>query len=111
VGPAGDGLAFVTLTIDQNGPLVLPPGPTSVMYLARTDQIQRGQRLQLVLPAAADAKNRFVTVRRVDEGAQVIVKTNGDPLDGAAEIRLDKRGEYVTFVTDGAKWFVFSNGK
>ena len=110
-GAKGASLAFVTLTIDQNGPLVLPPGPTSVMYLARTEQLPRGQLLELVLPAAADAKSRFVTVRRVDEGADVIVRTNGEPLDGATEIRLGKRGEYVTFVTDGAKWLVFSNGK
>jgi hypothetical protein len=120
-GATGPGLSFVTLTIDNDGPLTLPPGPTSVMYLARMDTRPRGnQRMQLTLPAAADSKSRFITVRRVDSGGRVIVRTNGEELEGAAEIRepansnavrLESRYEYITFVSDGVKWFVFAQGK
>jgi hypothetical protein len=121
-GPAGAGLAFVTLTIDEDGPLTLPTGAPSVMYLARMEQGRGRQRLELTLPAASASQNRFITVRRVDARGVVIVRTAGEPLEGAAEIReprnsnsnavrLESRYEYVTFVTDGAKWYVFAQGK
>jgi hypothetical protein len=120
-GPAGDGLSFVTLTVDNDGQLALPPGPSSVMYLARMENRPRGNsRLTLTLPGASASKNRFITVRRVDAGGRVIVKTNGEQLEGAEEIRepansnavrLESRYEYITFVSDGVKWFVFAQGK
>ena len=118
-GPTGAGLGFVTLTVDGDATLTLPTGSASVMYLARTEGRRGGGvRMQLVLPAAADATNRFITVRRVDEGGRVVVRTNGEVLEGAPIVRgtanaisLEDRYEYVTFVTDGVKWVVFAQGK
>jgi len=110
------------LTIDDDGLLTLPTGAESVMYLARMEQ-RRGRdarRLELRLPPAAGAANRFVTVRKVDNGGTVIVRTGGEPLEGAEEMRvprnsnavqLQSRYEYITFVTDGDKWFVFAQGR
>jgi hypothetical protein len=120
-GATGAGLSFVTLTVDDDATLTLPTGSSSVMYLARMERGRRGnQRMTLTLPDAASSTNRFITVRKVDENGQVIVRTNGEPLEGAAEIRvprdsnavrLESRYDYITFVTDGAKWYVFAQGK
>ena len=114
-GPTGNGLAFVVLNADDDGPLTLPPGTVSVMYLARTEQTggkRKDQlRIELTLPTSASAVSRFLTVRHVDQRGTVIIRTAGEPLEGATEVRLDTRNEYVTFVTDGTKWFVFAQGK
>lgn len=121
-GAAGRGLGFVMVEVDEDRALTLPPGSQSVTYLARLEG-RRGRdarQLDLTLPAAAGASNRFLTIRKVDNGGSVVVRTNGEQLEGAEEIRwprnsnavrLQSRYEYITFITDGAKWYVFAQGK
>jgi len=124
MGAAGpNAVSFTVVTVDDDGPLTLPTGVESTIYLARMEQQGRrrdGNRLELTLPAAASSLNRFITVRRVDARGVVIVSTAGEPLEGAGTlrepgnanaVRLADRYDYVTFFTDGTKWFVFAQGR
>ena len=121
-GPASPGLSFVMVAVDADGSLTLPAGSQSVTYLARVEagRGRDARRLDLTLPPTTGAANRFVTVRKVDNGGAVVVRTNGEALEGAEQlrmsgvsnaVRLESRYEYITFVTDGTKWFVFAQGK
>ena len=105
------------LNVSTSGPLGLPMGPESVMYLVAGD----ARRVDLTLPAAGAARSRFITVRRIDDRGRVIVHTAGELMEGGKEIRdksgdsnaiaLETRWDWVTFVTDGSRWYVFANGK
>jgi hypothetical protein len=119
VGPLGLGLTFVNVPVSASGPLVLPAGNASAIFLVRVPQ---GNRLDLTLPAAASGQSRLVTIRRLDGRGRVLVKAApGEHLEGGREIHeghsqdsdtlaLDGRWDYVTLVSDGTTWFVFAEG-
>jgi len=91
-------ISFVTLSVSADGPLTFPTGAQSVIYLV-------SGRLTLTLPAPSTAIGRFVTVRRLDSGGRVSISGAG------ASFALGNQGEWVTFVTDGATWSIFGNGR
>lgn len=110
-GPIGLGLSFVNVAVSASGPLVLPPGNASVMFTVR---VTPATALDLRLPAAAQSLARFVTIRRLDTRGRVIVRpAAGDHIEGKDPdaITLENRSDYVTLVSDGQAWFVFSEGR
>ncbi|MGE0043055.1 MAG: hypothetical protein AB7H88_15475 [Vicinamibacterales bacterium] len=126
-GPVGLGLGFVTEAVSESGALTLPGGNTSVIYMV-TVPSGRGRgssQVSLVLPPAADAISRFVSVRRLDDRGRVIVTTQpGEHIEGWKELgddhgrhgdsdalALNGRWDYVTLVSDGVTWFVFGQGR
>jgi len=44
--------------------------------------VTSGNGLTLTLPSAASATSRFLTVRRLDSRGRVLVRTNGQALEG-----------------------------
>jgi hypothetical protein len=111
-GPMGLGLSFVILRINATQMLPLPPNNASAMYLVNTPDVRtrRPRSITLTLPSAASATNRFLSIRRVDtDGVVRIQTTTGGGIQGLAA--LQDRWDYVTLVTDGSEWFVFSQGR
>jgi hypothetical protein len=104
-GPTGSNASFnfVTLNVNTDSTLTFPTGASSVIYLASP---AGGQRLNLTLPSPSTAISRFLTVRRLDGRVTI---SGGAALDGG-DVVLSTKGAWVTFVTDGTTWFVFSTG-
>jgi hypothetical protein len=107
-GPIGLGLGFVISRVEFSQQVTLPPGNASVLYLVSTPA--RQTQVVMQLPDAATATNRFLTFRRVGgNGLARVVSATGASIEGLD--RLDKPGEYVTLVTDGAEWYVFAQSR
>ena len=110
-------ISFVTVNVSTNGTLAMPAGSNSIVYLASVP----GPHVTLVLPNPSLARGRFLSVRRIDNGGRLLVSGGGANIEGGREIRggssdsnmiaLTERWQWVTFVTDGATWFVFGNGR
>jgi hypothetical protein len=106
VGPQGFGLGFFLQTITQSQTLTLPPGTVSVVVIVTTDR----HDIDVTLPPAASAANRFVTLRRVNSSHTVTIKpVAGEQIVGAnrSVLTLEDRFETLTLVSDGQKWVVF----
>ena len=103
-------MTFTTVEVSASGPLTLPAGNASVLFLTR---VARGRRLDLTLPPAADGTSRLVAIKRIDSAGRVMIHAAaGELLDRrSAPIDLDDRGDYVTLVSDGTAWFVFASGR
>ena len=106
----GLGLIFTTINVSASGPLTLPAGNASALFLAR---VARNRRLDLTRPPAADGSSRMVTIKRLDSSGRVIIHAaSGEQLDQRnGPIDLDDRGDFVTFVSDGTAWYVFASGR
>jgi len=112
-GPAGQtglGLSFVVSRVSTSGPLVLAPNNASMIYLVTSAQRERGE-LTLVLPAAASATSRVLTIRRVDDGGRVLVVAMGNETleAGKGPVVLNDRSDYVTVASDGFNWYVIAS--
>ncbi len=106
IGGIGDGLLFVTQTLDRSGPIVLPPGNASIVVLVSTSE----RDVSLELPPAAAATGRFVRVRRLDSDRRAfVVPRAGEELLGGTDRRLTltNRFEAATLVSDGTRWIVY----
>jgi hypothetical protein len=64
----------------------------------------------MLLPAAASAPNRLITIRRVDNAKKVSVQARpGESIDGDTDpIVMKNKGDYVTLVSDGVAWAVIA---
>ena len=105
------------MNVSVSGTLTLPRGNASVVYLVHA---RHGQALDLVLPAAATAVARLVTVRNLEARGRVIVRAaSGDSITAltGADARgmrhqdivvLEGRFDYVTLATDGRRWLILA---
>jgi len=111
----GAGLLFKSQQVSASGALTLGPNNASMIYLVQVPA--PALNLTLTLPPAATATSRFLVIRRLDARGTVFVKASGnETLEGRGRDPRDPlpllgRSDYVTVVSDGAGWFVFSDGQ
>jgi hypothetical protein len=105
-------LSFVFRSIVTGDPLEMPAGNASVLFLV-TVAPKHGSG-HVMLPHAAAATSRMLIIRRLDSRALVVVRAPaGETLVGAGrngEVRLERRFDQVTVVSDGTGWAVLDAG-
>jgi hypothetical protein len=68
--------------------------------------------ITIELPNAADAVGASVTVKKVDDTANIVTITEGggDGPDGAS-LQLGGRDDYAVMLSNGAEWFITSSNR
>jgi hypothetical protein len=71
-----------------------------------------GGAITVELPEASDAVGVEMTVKKTDDGANVVTITedSGDGPDGSS-VYLGGRGDYATMLSNGAAWFITSSNR
>lgn len=114
-GPAGSGgIGFVRVEVATSGPLALPAGDESPVYMVTNPAGPAGRLLTLTLPPVADSTRRIITIRRANSRGRVVIgSANNEPLEGWRDQRLalQDRWDYFTLASDGATWFVIAHGR
>ena len=69
-------------------------------------------KITITLPPAVNHKNRIYTIKKIDSSSSaVIIDANStEKIDGETTVKLGLQFDYVTIVSDAAKWHIIGGG-
>jgi len=94
----------VGTTISSSGSVSVGAG---TFYLVTTV----GGNVTVGLPAAATCTNMVLSFKKLTAGSDMILDPNGsETIDGAATKSFSDQYSWVTIISNGANWFIISQG-
>tara|TARA_A100001515_G_scaffold36942_1_gene29057 strand:+ start:297 stop:896 length:600 start_codon:yes stop_codon:yes gene_type:complete len=94
----------VGTTISSSGSVSVGEG---TFYLVTTV----GGNVTVGLPAAATCTNMVLSFKKLNAGSDMILDPNGsETIDGAATKSFSDQYSWVTIISNGANWFIISQG-